>query len=169
MPCYFDPVSSTTASGPYYTNSSTPSQIFPALPLPDCQHPTNCQQNCHKPTSPPTNSPPCNPATAFIIPQYRMTCFSRASWGCVRTGRLWYFANYPTVPQCRQWRGITMSQCYQSQLFFHVTVSTVSSFHSIFALFHHKAGLPTVPRNTAPRNTAPTRKRFRHWFHGTVK
>ena len=48
-------------------------------------------------------------ATAFIVPQYQMTCFPRASGGCVGTGRLQYFANYSIVPQCRQCRGISMS------------------------------------------------------------
>ena len=107
MPCYFDPVSFTTASGHYHTYSSPLSQIFPALPLPDCQHSANCQPNCHKPTSPPTNSPPCNPATAFIIPQYQMTETCHAFRGMCQNRpalifcQLFHRSTVPTMPWYR--------------------------------------------------------------------
>ena len=57
MPCYFDPVSSATASGHYHTDSSPLSQIFTALPLPDCQPSASRQPDRHKPASmPPVQS-----------------------------------------------------------------------------------------------------------------
>ena len=171
MPCYFDPVSFTTASEPYHTNGSPPpkysqprrSQIA-NLPPTANRTVTNqllCQPTLHHVTPP--------PPLPFHNTKWHDTV--KASVECVRTGRLWYFANYPTAPQCQQCQGITMSQCRQFQLFCHVAVptvssfqchhSTVSSFYSIFVLFHNRTGLPIVSNNHHSNNeTVQTKKLF---------
>ena len=162
MSCYFDLISSTTTSGHHHTNGSTLSQIFSALSLPDCQPSTGYQPNCHKPTSPPTNSPPCNPAIAFIISQYRMTETCHAFMGMCQNRQALIFcqlSHRSTVP--------TMEGYYHVTMLSVPTVLTCRRFDSViipqyFCSIPSQGRSPTVPRNTAPRNTAPTRKRFRH-------
>ena len=71
----------------------------------------------------------------------------------------------PTIPpfhSANNARGITMSQCRQSQLFCHATVPTMSSFRSvIITRYHH-----SIPSQSRPPNSP---KEYRSKEHRSDK
>ena len=134
--------------------SGSPARRVVASPLTNCQPSTRYQPNCHKPTSPPTNSPPCNPAIAFIIPQYRMTETCHAFRGMCRNrpARIfcqlfhrstvptmpWHYhvtmLSVPTVLTCHRFDSTIIPQCHHCMM---------PSFHSITKLASQQSqGMP---------------------------
>ena len=80
-----------------------------------------------------TNSPLCNHVTAFTVPQYQMTCFSRASGGMCRNRpalifcQLSHRSTAPTMPVYRHVSAVSPN-CFAMPVYRHVSAVSPNCF-----------------------------------------